>query len=103
MSQSWPSAKRAAAELVRLYLPAVAGPQKELRIRICAARDRAQAKACWAQSAESAQVYHSAAQIADAWWRRRLVEEDDLTEIIKILTWLFLAAGALERLEVPDE
>lgn len=99
MSEAFPPAQRAAAALVRLYVPEASGAQQKLRVRICAARDRARGKAGWASSPESAQLHHLAAQIADVWWRRRGIGLEELEDVLKVFSYLAMAAETLERLE----
>jgi hypothetical protein len=103
MSAAWPSGRRAAAELVRLYVPEAAGDEKDLRTRICAARDRARGKAGWASTGDGARLYDLAASIADGWWRRRGLGEGDLEEVLRAFSYIAIAAEALERLGPPDE
>lgn len=93
------SFKQVARDLVRLYVPEAAGEEQELRARICAARDRARSKSGWANSAEGSRLYELAADIAEQWWRRRDVSTESLFEVIKVFSWLALAAEKVEMLE----
>lgn len=82
-----------------------AGPveaDSDLRTRIHRAWDAAHARACNFQSYDAGHISHIAAYFASGWVFKPTATRDDLEEVIKVLTWLFLAAGAIERLEAPD-
>jgi hypothetical protein len=95
-----PSARLAADVLVELYVPGAVGREKDLRARICAARDRARSKAGRASSAHCAQLYQLAASIAEGWWRQQGLSVDDLTDVLRAFSFLAIAAEALELLAV---
>lgn len=96
------SPRLAAADIVAMFVPEAAHVERTLRARIHLARDTAQARRDRASSFEAARIYAETANVAREWVFRRGASLEDLEEVIKILTWLFLAAGALERLEVPN-
>ena len=97
------SPKAAAADIVAMFMPEVGDAERALRARIHFARDTAQARRNRATTFESARLYAETADVACEWVFKRGTSLADLEEVIKILTWLFLAAGALERLEAPGE
>jgi hypothetical protein len=51
---------------------------------------------------DAAELAHLTAAIARPWPFKRAANPDELNQRIKILTWLHLAIGALERLDAAD-
>jgi hypothetical protein len=96
------SSKEAAADLVGMFVPEAEGAEKDLRARLHLARDTAQVRRERAKAYESGRLYAVAADVARAWVFRRGVTVEQLEEAIKVLTWLFLAAGAIDRIENSD-
>jgi hypothetical protein len=96
------SPREAASELVKLYLPEANGEALALRARIHLARDQARSRSGYSTNCEARSLYGVAADVAGQFVFDRSLRSDDLFEVIKIVTWLFLAAGALERLESSD-
>lgn len=97
------SPKEAAACIVEMFMPGASEEEKALRARLHLAIATAHSRFESSQSDLGGRAYISAATIARAWVFKRDVSKDDLEEVIKILSWIFLAAGALERLEAPDD
>jgi len=87
---------------IDVFAPWAAGEERGLRLRIHKARDIAQARAARSRHVHARSIYWSAAEIAHAWVFQR-APSDQLNDILEALTRLFLAAGAIERLEAPNE
>jgi len=96
------SVREAAKALIRLYIPGANEEESLLRARINLAQATAAKRRDRSISADAARLYALASSISCTWCLRSGVGQDELSEIIKLLTWLFLAAGALERLERSD-
>jgi hypothetical protein len=75
---------------------------RALRVRIHRARDVAQSRAGRSKHGRARAAYWLAAQFCGDWVFQR-ASADDLQEVIKGISWLFLFAGLIERLEAPDE
>lgn len=96
------SPKAAAADIVAMFVPEASEEERALRARIHLARDTAGSRRDRSTSFEGSRLYAAAGSIAGSWAFKRGVSNASLEEMIKVLTWLFLAAGALERIEDPD-
>ena len=79
------------------------GPaERALRARIYRAEIASHSRACDFQSFDAGHISHIASGIAASWVFKRPATRDQLEQVVEILTWLFLAAGALEQLEGLD-
>jgi hypothetical protein len=87
---------------IAMYAPGASEAEGELRRRIHRAQGAAHARACDFRSLDAGHLSHIASGIASVWVFKRDARRDDLEEVVKILTWLFLAGAALERLEAAD-
>jgi hypothetical protein len=74
---------------------------RALRVRIHRARDAVQARALRSKHGRARTAYWLAAQFASDWVFQP-APADELNEVIKGVTWLFLFAGLIERIEAPD-
>lgn len=97
-----PSPMSGAEEMLATFMPGDSDENRALRARIYAARDMAHVRACRYASFDAGRLSHIASEIAGPWAFNRHAKGDELDAVIKILTWLFLAAGALERLEAGN-
>lgn len=86
---------------VDLFAPWAGEEERALRVRIHRARDTAQARAGRSKHGRARTVYWLATQFAGDWVFQR-APIGDLAEVIKGLTWLFLYASLIERIEAPD-
>jgi hypothetical protein len=73
-----------------------------LRLRIHRARDTATARAARTQHRRARSLYWIAAQLASDWVFTRASTEV-LEGVLQALTYTFLSAGTIERVETPDE
>src|SRR4051794_39680073 len=87
---------------VDIFAPWSGADERALRLRIHRARDIAQARAGRSKHTRARAVYWIAAQLAGDWVFARAPNES-LEGVLEALSRLFLVAGTLERLEVPDE
>ena len=94
--------QRNSVAAVTHFAPWAGDDERALRVRVHRARDIAQARACRSKHGRARSVYWIAAQMAGDWVFAR-APNDDLQCILETLSRLFLAAGAIERLEAPDE
>jgi hypothetical protein len=83
------------------------GPDNEaekiaLRLRIGRAVDVAHSRACRFRTLDAGQISHIASQFAARWAFKRSASREELETVIRALTWLHLAAGAIESLEAGD-
>jgi len=102
MSMEPASVGEAAKALIRHFCPGATEDELKLRARIQMAQGRATTRRHYCNSPDAARLYGIASSLACIWYLRQNVVRDDLWELIKVLTWLFLAAAALERLEAVD-
>lgn len=86
---------------IDVFAPWAGAEERGLRLRIHKARDVAQARAARSKHGRARTAYWLAAQFAGDWVFTR-APTDALEEVIKGITWLFLFAGLIERLEAPD-
>lgn len=86
---------------VDAFAPWAAGEERALRLRIHKARDVAQSRGSRSRHGRARTIYWIAAQYAGDWVFQRAPTED-LEEVIKGVSWLFLFAGLVERSEAPD-
>lgn len=89
-------------DAVSVFAPWAGPEERQLRVRIHKARDVAQARAGRSRHGRARSIYWIASQFSSDWVFQRAAL-DDLEEVINGLTWLFLFAGLVERLEAPDE
>jgi len=87
---------------ITVFAPWAGPEERALRVRIHRARDRAQARAGRSKHGRARTLYWLSAQLAGDWVFSR-ASADDLNDILAALSRLFLVAGAIERLEEPDE
>lgn len=92
------SSSEAATVLVGLFIPAANQEERALRARILVAQVRAARRRDRSVSPDAARLYALASSISSEWGFRQEARQVDLSDIIKVVTWLFLAAGALDRL-----
>ena len=88
-------------DAVGVFAPWAAPDERALRLRIHRARDAAQARAIRSKHEGAQAVYWLAAQFAGRWVFQR-ASADQLQEVIKGVTWQFLFAGLLERMETSE-
>lgn len=98
---STPKAADTQSHAVDIFAPWAGEDERALRIRIHHARDLAQARACRSKHGRARTAYWIACQLGGDWVFQR-ASVDQLQEIIKGLTWLFLFASLIERVEASD-
>ena len=96
-----PRASQPALTPIDVFAPWAGEAERALRLRLHKARDVAQARAARSKYATARSLYWIAAQTASGWVFAR-APNDELEDILKALSWLFLAVGILERREAPD-
>jgi hypothetical protein len=93
--------REAAKILVAHLVPEAADVEQILRARLHCAHNTARARAANVRSCSGRQIYSEAADLAGGLMFNRDARRETLSDGIKIVTWLFLAAGKLERLGAP--
>lgn len=88
-------------DAVTLFAPWADDTERALRVRIHRARDVATARATRCKHGNARSIYWLAAQLATARVFARMPNED-LKETIDNLARLFLVAGWIESVELPD-
>lgn len=86
---------------VDVFAPWAGEEERALRMRIHRARDLAQARATRSEHEQARSAYWLAAELAGEWVFKRASNEA-LWDVLKGLTWLFLFAGMIIRLDAPD-
>lgn len=89
-------------DAVNIFCPGASDDECLLRLRIHRAHGAMAAKATRSMHGRARAHYWWGSQLA-ADWVFRPATPDDLTEILWALSRTFLSAGAIERLEAPDE
>lgn len=89
-------------DAVAVFAPWCDDAERALRIRIHKARDTATARGSRSRHGRARVLYWWAADLAsDSVFAR--MEFEALDQIVKALTYAFLAAGVIERAEAPDD
>ncbi len=89
-------------DAIATFAPWASENERALRRRIHRAHGSAMARAQRSRHGRARAIFWLAAQMSGDWTFARAATED-LEDVLKTLSYLFLAAGAIERVEAPDE
>lgn len=97
------SPREAAVEIVATFMPEAGAEERALRARIHVARDTSSTRSVRVASFDSKRIYSVATSIAGEWVLKRCATKEQLVDVLEIITALFKAAQAYERLQASPE